>query len=299
MPGRIVVGTAGWSNGEWYPPGVPPRDRLAWYARRFDGVEVDSTFYALPARRTVARWAQVTPSGFSFDVKLHRLLSRHAAPLSSLPTALRGGATLGDRGRVVLDEQLQQAMCRQTLAAIEPLREAGKLSAFLLQLTPAFRPADHQLGELEQLIEELAPVPVAIELRHRDWLRDLEQTLAWFRTTGAAFVCVDAPPVTAPHVLPPVDAVTRDDLAYLRAHGRNAEGYLRGRSAAERFDWSYSDDELREVGGRTQALAEAAARVELMFGNGRHAAEAATRMREILGQGRPDALAGAEVPRGS
>jgi uncharacterized protein YecE (DUF72 family) len=283
MAGRIVVGTSGWSEAEWYPPGLPPRDRLTWYARRLEGVEVDSTFYAVPGLRTVARWAQITPSGFTFDVKLHRLLSRHATPLSSLPTDLRAGAKLNDRGRVVLDEQLEQAMCRRTLATVEPLRDARKLSAFVLQLTPAFRPAAHELGELEGVIGALAPVPVAIELRHRDWLRDLEQTLGWFRSAGAAFVCVDAPAVTAPNVLPPMDAVTRDDLAYMRAHGRNAEGYLRGRSAAQRFEWRYSDDELHELADRTAALAEAAAQVRVMFGNGRHAADAAARMREILG----------------
>jgi uncharacterized protein YecE (DUF72 family) len=98
MAGHIVVGTAGWSAAgfaqEWYPAGLPARDRLSWYAERFEGVEVDSTFYALPARGTAARWARVTPARFTFDVKLHRLLSRHAAPLSSLPTGLRERANV-------------------------------------------------------------------------------------------------------------------------------------------------------------------------------------------------------------
>jgi hypothetical protein len=61
-----------------------------------------------------------------------------------------------------------------------------------------------------------------------------------------------------------VDAVTQDDRASLRAHGRNAESYLRSRSVAERFEWSYSDDELRKPGGRA-ALAQAAVSVRLMF----------------------------------
>jgi uncharacterized protein YecE (DUF72 family) len=284
-PGRIVVGTSGWSIAEeWYPRGLPERDRLAWYARRFEGVEVDSTFYAVPAVRTVERWAETTPVGFTFDVKLHRLLSRHAGPRSSLPTALRDRASVNERGRVVLDEQLEQALCRATLTAVEPLRAAGKLSSCLLQLTPAFRPPDHQLDEVEGLLAAFAPIPVAIELRHKEWVRHLDQTLEWFRTAGAAFVCVDAPRVRVPNVFPSkVDAVTRDDLAYLRAHGRNAEGYLRGRSGAERFEWEYSDDELRELCGRAQALARDATHVRVMFGNGRGAFAAATRMRELLG----------------
>jgi uncharacterized protein YecE (DUF72 family) len=280
--GRVVVGTSGWSYPDWYPRGVSPRERLGWYARRFAGVEVDSTFYAVPGRRTTARWEAVTPPGFTFDVKLHRLLSRHAAPRSSLPTDLRERATLAESGRVVLDAELEAALCERTLAAAEPLRDAGKLSSFLLQLTPAFRPTDHELSELEPILRTLAPVPVAVELRHRAWLRDAEATLAWFRRAGAAFVCVDAPELDAPPVLPRVDAVTRDDLAYLRAHGRNAEGYLRGRTPSERFGWRYSDEELDEIGERARALAREAASVRLMFGNGNDAPAAAERMRDRL-----------------
>ena len=282
MSGRIVVGTSGWSQfDDWYPPGLPAADRLACYAERFDGVEVDSTFYALPGLRTVDRWARVTPPGFTFDVKLHRLLSRHATPPSSLPADLRERAILDD-GRVVLDGELELEMCRRTMRAVEPLRGAGRLSSFLLQLTPAFNPREHSLEELEQVAKALAPAPLAIELRHKRWLREAERTLGWFRSVGAAFVCVDAPQVEAPNVLPPIDAVTRDDLAYLRAHGRNAEGYLRGRSAAERFDWRYSDAELREVAGRANNLANDATHVRLMFGNGSHAVEAAQRARAML-----------------
>jgi uncharacterized protein YecE (DUF72 family) len=282
MPGRVVVGTSGWSYPDWYPPRLAPLERLRWYAQRFDGVEVDSTFYAIPGRRTVVRWEAVTPAGFTFDVKLHRLLSRHAAPPSSLPADLRDRARLADGGKVVLDADLEAALCWRTLAAFAPLREAGKLSSFLLQLTPGFKPPDHELAELEPIVHMLAPVPVAVELRHRAWLRDFDATLEWFRRAGAAFVCVDSPELDAPPVLPRVDAVTRDDLAYLRAHGRNADGYLRGRTPSERFGWRYSDEELDEIGERARALAREAASVRLMFGNGNHAPAAAERMRDRL-----------------
>jgi uncharacterized protein YecE (DUF72 family) len=88
--------------------------------------------------------------------------------------------------------------------------------------------------------------------------------------------------VDAPIVLPRSDAVTRHDLAYLRAHGRNADGYLRGRTAGERFAWEYSDDELQELAERARVLAAAARTVRLVLGNGGHALAAARRMREIL-----------------
>src|SRR3954454_2492479 len=111
MAGRIVIGTSSWADPgfveEWYPPDLPARERLAWYAARFDAVEVNATFYAAPAERTVARWAEETPDDFTFDVKLHRLLSRHAADLKSLPPAFREGATANARGRVELTPALE------------------------------------------------------------------------------------------------------------------------------------------------------------------------------------------------
>src|SRR5687767_3347615 len=115
----LVIGTSSWADPgfveEWYPAGLHARDRLAWYAERFDAVEVNSTFYAIPSPDTVERWAEVTPDGFRFDVKLHRLLSRHAARTDTLPRPLRAMATETARGRVRLDERLQEALLEATL----------------------------------------------------------------------------------------------------------------------------------------------------------------------------------------
>jgi uncharacterized protein YecE (DUF72 family) len=276
----FVVATGGWSVADWYPPGVEARDRLAALAERLDAVEIDSSFYALPAARTVERWAKITPERFTFTAKLHRALSRHAAPLKSLPADLRDGVQQTGRGRIVLSAELEAALCERTLAVFEPLYAAGRLSCLLLQLTPAFNPSDHRLAELEPLVQALAPVPVAIELRHRDWLNRRDETLGWFRDVGAAFVSVDAPRTDAPVAMPPEDAVTRGDLAYLRAHGRDAEAYLKGRSAAERFDYAYSDAELDELAERARNLD--AERVVCVLSNGAHALDSALGLRERL-----------------
>jgi uncharacterized protein YecE (DUF72 family) len=289
---RIVVGTSSWADPgfveEWYPPQLPARDRLPYYAERFDGVEVNSSFYAIPARRTVERWASITPDAFTFDVKLHRLLSHHSGGADSLPTGLRDSAQVGSRGRVRLDAGLQRELCAYTLQATQPLVAAGKLSAFLLQCSPAFAPREHRLDELRPLVEALAPHPVAIELRHRAWVseRRVPETLAWYEDVGAVWVGVDTPTGEAVTIMPPLDAVTRRGLAYLRAHGRNADGYVSGRSVAERFGWRYSDEELVEIRGRAEGLAERAEQVRLHFNNNRgsDAPVAAERMRDLLGQ---------------
>lgn len=291
--GRLIIGTSSWADPgfveEWYPRDVPARDRLAWYARRFEAVEVNATFYAVPDENTVARWAQATPAGFTFDVKLHRLLSRHAAPPDSLPRDLRAQARTTGRGRVVLEEGLEAALADRIAEAVTPLRQAGKLASFLLQLTPAFAPGRHDLDELAGLIARLTPTaPVAVELRHRAWSEGerLQATLDWLEAHEAAYVCLDAPQGGAPNLPPPVDATTRPDLAYFRAHGRNLEGYLHGRSVAERFGWRYDEGELEEIRGRLEGLAEEVPAVRMMFNNNRgsDAPVAARRLRELAGQ---------------
>ena len=290
MAGRIVVGTSSWADPgfveEWYPPGLPPRDRLPYYAERFQGVEVNSTFYAVPAESTVRRWVEATPEGFTFDVKLHKLLSRHAAACNSLPKELRERARTTPRARVRLTPELEAALADAVLEAMEPLASAGRLSSFLLQLSPAFSPHEHKLDELAALVERLAPHAVAIELRHRSWARPkrIADTLGWFEAHGAAWVCVDAPEGEQITIMPPVDAVTRPDLAYLRAHGRNLEGYVRGKSVAERFAYRYADEELEEIGARAGELAGQAERVRVMFNNNRgsDAPVSAGRFRELV-----------------
>jgi uncharacterized protein YecE (DUF72 family) len=292
MAGRVVIGTSSWADPgfveEWYPAELPARDRLSWYAERFEAVEVNSTFYAVPSPRTVRSWATATPDDFAFDVKLHRLLSRHAADLRSLPPALREPATTNERGRVQLTPRLEAALADAIAEAVAPLGD--KLSTFLLQLSPAFDPRDRRLDELAPLVERLSPTaPVAIELRNRFWLREdrTEETLRWYEEHEAAFVCVDGPEGSnAPTIMPALDAATRDDVAYLRAHGRNLEGYLRGRKVAERFAYSYEDRELEELGERAGRLAEEVPNVRMMFNNnrGNDAPVAAQRMRELLGQ---------------
>ncbi|MBI5104146.1 MAG: DUF72 domain-containing protein, partial [Solirubrobacterales bacterium] len=200
----------------------------------------------------------------------------------------RDAVDLTPRGRVRPSPELDRELARRYLDAVAPLAGAGKLSSFLLQLSPAFKPGVKRLEDLDALLEALAPHPVAVELRHRGWLdpERVEATLGWYEDRRAAFVAVDEPRGKAPTLVPMIDAVTREDLAYLRAHGRNARGWMHGRSVAERFAYRYKDRELREIGRRAEELAAAAGTVRVMFNNNRgsDAPEAATRMRELLGQ---------------
>ena len=290
--GRILVGTSSWADPgfvkEWYPPKMPARDRLPYYAQRFEAVELNSSFYAIPDRNVVDGWVRATPDDFVFDIKAHRALSRHAAPIDSLPPDLRDDVRTNERGRVILTEELEETLARRLVEETTPLAEAGKLGAFLVQMTPAFKPGRYELEELDNLVSELRSRPVAIELRHRAWVSKdrIDATLGWFTERGVAFVCVDAPPGDHVPIMPPIDAATRDDLAYVRIHGRNTQGYLSGKTVAERFGWRYEDSELEEIGDRARALAESAGDVHVMFNNNRDddAPTAAQRFRSLLGQ---------------
>jgi uncharacterized protein YecE (DUF72 family) len=293
VAGTIRVGTSSWADPgfvkEWYPPKMSARERLPWYAEHFEYVELNSSFYAVPDRTTVHKWVEETPDGFVFDVKAHRLLSRHSAPLDSLPPELRDDAQTSGRGRVTLTPELESALARRMVEETAPLAEAGKLGAYLVQLTPAFSPAKHSLDELDNLIAALKPHRVAVELRNRNWVRPerRDATLGWFSENELAFVCVDAPPDEHFSIMPSdLDAVTTDRLAFIRLHGRNTDGYLKGKSVAERFGWRYEDDELEEVAGRAQSMAEQAGEVHVAFNNNRgdDAPTAAQRFRALLGQ---------------
>ncbi|HYN90672.1 MAG TPA: DUF72 domain-containing protein, partial [Thermoleophilaceae bacterium] len=173
-----------------------------------------------------------------------------------------------------------------------PLAEAGKLGVYLLQLTPGFSPRRHELEELDGLVEILGPHGLAVELRNRNWVDDVlrERTLDWFADRGVTFVGVDAPRADNFQIMPPLDAVTNPSTSYLRAHGRNTEGYLTGKSVAERFAWAYTDGELEEIAERAQSMADQAGEVHVAFNNNRgdDAPTAAQRFRALLGQAPPE-----------
>ncbi len=288
----IVVGTSSWADPgfvkHWYPKGLPARERLPFYAERFEVVELNSSFYATPSRDSVERWAETTPGGFRFHVKLHRLLSRHATKPEALPPDLREGLELNSRGNVIADDRLRDELVRRALDAMEPLAAAGKLGAFLLQLSPAFRPRDCEVSELDPIVDALAPHPVAVEFRYRAWMREKRRAdvLGHLAEHDAVLVSVDAPAADHLTIMPPIDAVTNRRLAYVRCHGRNERGYTSGRTVAERFEYEYSDEELEEIATRARALADDADEAHVLFNNNARelAPKAARRMRQLLGQ---------------
>jgi uncharacterized protein YecE (DUF72 family) len=287
----IRIGTSSWTDPEfvrdWYPPKLPAAARLAWYAEHFDYVEVNSTFYAIPARKVVQRWDFETPDDFLFDIKLHGLLSRHAVKMTSLPPDIRRFARSSSGGNLILTPELERFVTERIFHEIEPLREAGKLGVFLLQLSPAFSPRKHKLDELDHLASLFHERRLAIELRNRNWLTEAcrDATLQFFRSRQLALVLVDAPQSEHFTVMQTENQITTPKLAYLRLHGRNERAYISGRSVAERFNYDYSDQEIEGVAGRVRELAEETDDVHVAFNNNHslYAPKAALRLKAVLG----------------
>lgn len=291
--GRILVGTASWTDPgfieRWYPKGMAPANRLAWYAQHFEMVEVNSTFYSVPDPHLVERWCRSTSEGFIFDVKLHQLLSRHSAAVKLLPPRLQKHAETDAKGKVRLTPEIESALLEEILRAIEGLRENGKLGALLLQLSPAFSPRKHELEELRPLLERLSGYQVAIEFRNRGWTKgeQLEGLSEFLREHSSAFVSVDSPAKEHFTIMPgDLDLITDRRLAYLRLHGRDAHAYTTGKTVAARFNYDYSDDEIAEVAARAQKLAKEAKEVHVVFNNNAldYAPHAALRVRKALKQ---------------
>ncbi|HEY6867999.1 MAG TPA: DUF72 domain-containing protein [Candidatus Eisenbacteria bacterium] len=278
---RILIGTSGYSFADWvgpfYPSGTRSGDFLPFYARHFDAVEVNSTYYRIPHPRVIEQMERKTPPGFHFVVKLNQAMTHEGAR----------------------DPDLY----REFLAAIEPLKAAGKYDGLLAQFPWAFKRTPASLAHLDAMRGHLAGEPLFVEFRHASW--NDPATAPWLRERGLGFCAVDEPALEG--LMPPVIMVTSED-AYVRFHGRNAANWWGGsgrmmggaapvpppppapsaqgglfaadappaprRAAGDRYDYDYSERELREWLGRIQELAQQARRTYLFFNNC-HAGQAA------------------------
>jgi uncharacterized protein YecE (DUF72 family) len=244
---RILIGTSGWSypsgkgtwNGIFYPAKGAPRprgagkfDELAFYAEHFDTVEINSSFYGVPAETTTRSWAKRTPPGFEFSLKLYQKFTHpemfHKA----------SGKDPWDLGVKDVDEFRR---------AIAPLADAGKLGALLAQFPASFKSDPDSRGYLEWLLEKLAEYSVAVELRDRSWSDDPETTLSLLAATNAAWTQIDEPKFRFS---------IRQDLRpnvksfyYLRLHGRNAAQWWKHEKSEDRYNYLYSTEELEPIAG--------------------------------------------------
>jgi uncharacterized protein YecE (DUF72 family) len=271
---RIRVGVCSWADETltkvWYPPGVRSGEqRLRYYADRFDVVEANSTYYRMPEQELVAQWASRVPDGFTMHVKVFGAMTRHPVKLEQLPPELRD-VPVDERGRVHRPpDEWREEVFRRFVGALEPLRESGKLGALLFQFPSYIVFKASSLRYIEWAHDQLPGYDLQVEFRHRSWLDEEHraETLRFLEERGLGYVIVDAPRSDAKNLVDTVVAAT-SPTAYVRFHGRNAETWSkRVGSAAERFDYLYSEDELREWVPQLRELAGEAENVYAMFNN--------------------------------
>lgn len=278
----IQIGTASWTDKtlidceRFYPKGcASAEDRLRYYASQFAMVEVDSSYYALPSPRNAELWAERTPARFRFNIKAFRIFTGHQTPERALPRDV--AATLQDQfaeKKNIYYKDLPDAM-RDDLWArfqrgIQPLAEAGKLTAVHFQFPPWVVPSRDWHAHVAECVDRMAGYQVACEFRQQSWLDDehREATLAFERDLGVAHVVVDAPQGFRNSV-PQVWQVASPKLAIVRLHGRNAATWnVKGStSASDRFNYDYSDSELEELADRIRLLAQQVELVQVIFNN--------------------------------
>src|SRR4051794_23109928 len=280
--GTIRIGTASWADptmtapGVFYPTGQDSAGgRLTYYASRFPLVEVDATYYSLPARRTSELWVERTPPDFTFDIKAHALMTGQPTETKRLPKDLRTQLPpeLAEKTRIYakdLPEELKASVWEWFLDGLEPLREASQLGSILLQYPRWFFTSSQNRDLILEAQQRLGEdVRVAVEFRNASWFneKNIERTLQFLEEHKLPLVMVDGPQGFKSSV-PPIGATTSPYLAVVRFHGRRAETWeARGIPTVERFRYLYDHDELEEWVPRIRQAAAQAKDTHVLMNN--------------------------------
>lgn len=218
----IRIGPAGWSYKDWEGVVYPQKpgkafDPLAYLARFFNTIEINSSFYRSPAPSTAESWARRVEQrkDFTFTAKLHRVFTHE-----------RGKATKKD------EKEVRDGMA--------PLVKAGKLGAVLLQFPWSFKNTDEDRLYLTKLLEKFREYPLVLEVRHTSW--NNESIYEWLEERGVGICNIDQP-VFSRSIRPA--AMTTSPVGYVRLHGRNYQNWFRDKAPRdERYNYLYSLDEL-------------------------------------------------------
>lgn len=249
----IRVGTSGYSFDDWYGAFYPPKlakdQMLEFYARHFDTVEINMTYYRIPSPKVFEGMLKRTGEGFEFMVKTHESFT-HKRDLLSQETP-------------------------KYLAAIQPLAESGRLRGLLAQFPWSFVRTPKNVDHIKACRDLLKDYNLFIEFRHSSWVR--QEIFDLLRSLGAGYVSADEPQLE--NMLPPVGVATIP-VGYVRFHGRNADKWYSG-SGSDRYDYLYSEPELREWIHKIDLLRAETKTVYLFFNNC-HQGQAVTNARQIL-----------------
>lgn len=239
--GELFIGTSGFSYDDWkgvfYPPEMSGKDFLKFYADHYNTLELNFSYYRMPEAGQARQMLIKSGERLEFIIKAHKEMTHEISERSlgeAVPLFLKG---------------------------ISPFVRADRLGGILLQFPQSFRYDTEQRVYLKSLIESLLPCPLFVEFRRKSWLK--ESVYKTLRDMGVGLVCVDEPPL--PSLLPPM-AIHTSDAGYIRFHGRNLKNWY-GTNARERYDYLYSEMELREWVPRIKELSEKTKKLFIFFNN--------------------------------
>jgi uncharacterized protein YecE (DUF72 family) len=231
----VRIGTSGYSfdawRGEFYPMDVTKKGMLNHYASIFDTVELNYTFYGLPMRRTSKNMIQQVPDDFTFIFKANQSFT-HRFDLTHASTFLSG---------------------------IDPIVEAGCFGGLLFQFPAAFKNTTTNRDYVKRIVRQFSEYALSIEFRHCTW--DAPFVRRYFEDNGLCLVIADVPEIS--YLYPRIVAST-SDVSYVRFHSRNADLWNAGK---QRYDYDYSQDELKEWLPLLSTMAERSPTIYAFFNN--------------------------------
>jgi uncharacterized protein YecE (DUF72 family) len=250
LTGKILVGVAGWSYPDWKGLVYPREskfDRLEYMAHFFDTIEINTSFYAIPAPGIVSGWIQSVKANanFSFCVKLYKVFTHGSNVEHGQP-------------------ELNLEAASQFKRAFEGMLESGKLGALLLQFPYRFHLEPKNLEHLARLFEHFRGFPLVLEVRHKSFAQP--SFYQFLKREQVALACIDQPQVS--YSMPATDCLTHSALAYLRFHGRNEKAWFASDSTtAERYNYDYSAAELEKYMEMTQEVQTSKGVLYVIFNN--------------------------------
>ncbi len=292
----IRIGTCSWTektlirSGEFYPKNVKTAEgRLRYYAGSYDTVEVDSTYYAIPDRKTTYLWTDRTPDDFIFHIKAYGVLTGHGIDPGALPKDIFNLLPEKDRTEkhvYVKEPSLLNLIAERFKEALTPLIKDNKLGVLVFQFPPWFQYTAKNLDNILVSRELVQGLQVAVEFRHGSWLTPdkRDSVFRFLREHQLTYVTADEPRYGTLATVPFVPEATTD-IAYFRFHGRNRENWLKkGAETALRYSYLYSDEELKEFIPSIQSTDKKAKVTYAMFNNchGGFAMRNALRLKELV-----------------
>ena len=252
--GKLYIGTSGYDYPEWkgsfYPEKLARTKFLEYYSEQFNSLELNGTYYRMPAPEQMQKMADRSGGRVKFTVKAFQDMT-HA-----------------------LDKSQYRSLVSDFKKALEPLLNSELLQCALFQFPESFRYEKDERVYLDLLLKEVSGIPVVVEMRNSGWQND--QVYNALRQRRAGWCITDNPVLRN---LMKLDYVHTSDIAYIRFHGRNAKNWYSGDNVT-RYDYLYSDLELQEFVEPIRYLLGLAKIVQLFFNN--HAkSQAAINARKI------------------